>query len=489
MFGQGGDNPVPEPNTSFSTSSDTSSVYRDADAYRTQSRVSPSLLPRRVEQDSRPVKHAHHDDLATDLFGQDVSVIPTSPRQAPVQPLEATHNVNTYDNSSRIPTSIPDLSHNPLSIPSSSLSSSAADIDMDPSSSKIHSNAQQSARDRSFPTVSPLSNTEQSRSSSISPLLPPTAYCTISTPSKSSFIAHFKIPETHQAAFRDVLCNPPDPELKVKKTLVRFDQTVRRIRQDDLYHLKEQVLQMSQSLEDKASILDMVRAERKMLQTELNRYVTMVKQIQKDLDLASEAESQLAKERDELSQQVVQTRDNDYRILKEEVDQLRSRKGMRALPTLEQEHAAIMGRYLEQRRGQWRGDDGAAAAIASGEGTSSSSSAQLLADQSTRRGRLNNDNTSSRGESSSSSPSSVIPTTTTSNNSGSLMKSSSTASLNSRSHKGKETASTSSSSRQTHESSASRDGRQGRGSGQNSPGQSPSSPHARSDRSRKRSRY
>lgn len=42
---------------------------------------------------------------------------------------------------------------------------------------------------------------------------------------------------------------------------------------------------MAQSLEDKDSILGEVRAERKSLQSELSRYITMVKQVQKDLEL------------------------------------------------------------------------------------------------------------------------------------------------------------------------------------------------------------
>ena len=44
---------------------------------------------------------------------------------------------------------------------------------------------------------------------------------------------------------------------------------------------------MAQSLEDKDSILDEVRAERKSLQSELSRYIAMVKQVQKDLELVS----------------------------------------------------------------------------------------------------------------------------------------------------------------------------------------------------------
>ncbi|KAF9289292.1 hypothetical protein BGZ74_000755, partial [Mortierella antarctica] len=116
---------------------------------------------------------------------------------------------------------------------------------------------------------------------------PPIAseYLMVTAPSSSSYIAHFSIPESLRPAFRDVLCNPPDPDLKIKKKSVRFTKSVRRIRQDDLFHLKEQVFTMTQSLEDKDSILDEVRAERKSLQSELSRYIAMVKQVQKDLEL------------------------------------------------------------------------------------------------------------------------------------------------------------------------------------------------------------
>lgn len=63
--------------------------------------------------------------------------------------------------------------------------------------------------------------------------------------------------------------------------------TVRRIRQEDLFHLKDQIIHLSQNLEEKESILDEVRVERKSLQSELARYIAMVKQIQKDVELVS----------------------------------------------------------------------------------------------------------------------------------------------------------------------------------------------------------
>ncbi|KAF9960878.1 hypothetical protein BGZ72_005548 [Mortierella alpina] len=144
-----------------------------------------------------------------------------------------------------------------------------------------------------------------------------------------------------------------DPEEKMAE-LMELKQM--KIRQEDLFHLKDQIIHLSQNLEDKESILDEVRVERKSLQSELARYIAMVKQIQRDVELATQAEVELSKEREELSQQVFQLKENDYKILKEEVDQLRSKKGLRPLPSLEQEQADVMGRYLEQRRGQWRQD-------------------------------------------------------------------------------------------------------------------------------------
>ncbi|KAG9069924.1 hypothetical protein KI688_009249 [Linnemannia hyalina] len=144
-----------------------------------------------------------------------------------------------------------------------------------------------------------------------------------------------------------------DPEERMAE-LMELKQM--KIRQEDLLHLKDQVFQTGQNLEEKQTILDEVRAERKMLHSELNRYILMVKQVQKDLELATNAETQLTKERDQLSQYLTQLRDHDFKVLKEEVDQLRSKKGLRPLPSLEQEQEEVMGRYLEERRGQWRED-------------------------------------------------------------------------------------------------------------------------------------
>lgn len=52
-----------------------------------------------------------------------------------------------------------------------------------------------------------------------------------------------------------------------------------------MLHLKDQIFQTGQNLEEKQTILDEVRAERKVLHSELNRYIAMVKQVQKDLEL------------------------------------------------------------------------------------------------------------------------------------------------------------------------------------------------------------
>ncbi|KAF9586282.1 Zinc finger C4H2 domain-containing protein [Lunasporangiospora selenospora] len=127
-------------------------------------------------------------------------------------------------------------------------------------------------------------------------------------------------------------------------------------RQEDLVHVKDQIIQATQLLEDKESVVDEVRGERKALQSELSKYIGMVVQIRKDLDLVLTAEKDLSKERDQLSQHLTRLRELDYNNLKEEVDQLRAKCGLKSLPSLEQEQEEIMSKYLEQRRGQWRED-------------------------------------------------------------------------------------------------------------------------------------
>ncbi|KAF9574171.1 hypothetical protein EC968_007266 [Mortierella alpina] len=204
------------------------------------------------------------------------------------------------------------------------------------------------------------------------------SYCNSS--SSSSFKAH------------GISIVEKDPEEKIAE-LMELKQM--KIRQEDLFHLKDQIIHLSQNLEDKESILDEVRVERKSLQSELARYIVMVKQIQRDVDLATQAELELSKEREQLSQQVSQLKDNDYKILKEEVDQLRAKKGLRPLPSLEQEQAEVMGRYLEQRRGQWR-QDGLLQEYASGtadsihHGGSTSTAASSSSSGATSTGRRSN---------------------------------------------------------------------------------------------------
>ncbi|GJJ77202.1 hypothetical protein EMPS_09561 [Entomortierella parvispora] len=181
-----------------------------------------------------------------------------------------------------------------------------------------------------------------------SPSPPPISTTTTPRPLPVGYV-YTNVPATPPA-----VVDHKDPEEKLAELMELKNL---KVRQDDLLHLKDQIVQMNHNLEDKEGLLDEVRSERKSLQTELNRYVAMVKQIQKDYELTSQAEAQLIKERDDISQQLEQIRDHDYKTLKEEVDEMRTKKGLRPLPSLEQEQAEVMGRYLEERRGQWRHGD------------------------------------------------------------------------------------------------------------------------------------
>ncbi|KAI9235275.1 MAG: hypothetical protein BYD32DRAFT_438467 [Podila humilis] len=528
--------PQPQPQPHHIPSTSQPHIYHDPHHAHTllrqdyhQRHLYPPSPPRPVERDSIPERQLHND-LATNLFGRDTTVesYPSSSTThvapAPPSQIEA---VSRSNNGTNTPIQPDLLHHHP-----SEASTSTATFN-----TSIHPpNSPPSMDDTQMRELSPSIDTTTSEhdatitAKEISPDPPITSdFLTITEPSASSYIAQFSIPESLRPAFRDVLCNPPDPDLKIKKKSVRFTQSVRsptgrqlppvgtfppsssplassgkkalsgafstgpvqlvpdkdpeekiaelmelkqmKIRQDDLFHLKEQVFQMAQSLEDKDSILDEVRAERKSLQSELSRYIAMVKQVQKDLELASQAETQLVTERDQLSLQLAQIRDTDYKILKEEVDQLRAKKGMRSLPTLEQEQAEVMGRYLEQRRGQWREDGG--------EGSSSS----LFMDPYHANGGGGGGSSSVAGGSAASG-----------SGSGSLRKSASSSSLTS-SAKVSSRGASSSSSRHQRETSGSgdkaRSGR-GRGGGQSSRSQSPApSPtsSARGERSRKRSRH
>ncbi|OAQ22832.1 hypothetical protein K457DRAFT_280719 [Linnemannia elongata AG-77] len=268
-----------------------------------------------------------------------------------------------------------------------------------------------------------------------------------------------------------------------------------KIRQEDLLHLKDQVFQTGQNLEEKQTILDEVRAERKVLHSELDRYIAMVKQVQKDLELATQAETQLTKERDQLSQYLTQLRDHDFKVLKEEVDQLRSKKGLRPLPSLEQEQEEFMGRYLEERRGQWRQDgiiqDSASSSShqpssigAAAAGSSSSSSATAAGTNSRSSHTPSSSSTTAGGPSTSRSRD---RDTTESSRSNKMHQSSSSSSTHSRSH-----GNNNSSSKSKHESSSrhnsrSSSRRQSSRSRSNSPPTTSSS--SRDERSKKRSRY
>ncbi|KAF8981279.1 hypothetical protein BGZ46_003052 [Entomortierella lignicola] len=371
--------------------------------------------------------------------------------------------------------------------------------------------------------------------------LPETRRYTSSDP--ASLITRVSIPKSHHAQFVEVLSNPPDPSLKIKKS-VRFNNTsfvpskaesapksVRsysasssskilhppiadkdpeekmaelmqlkqmKIRQDDFLHLKDEIFQTSQALEDKQSILDEVRSERKQLQSELARYVAMVKQIQKDFELTQKAEAELTNERDQLSQQLKQLKHHDYKIFKEEVDELRMKKGLRPLPSLEQEEAEFMGRYLEQRREHWR-EDGTQDELPNDGGVGSSTGGGNSNSNSNQRGAGTGPSPSSSSSNRASSSGSTTKSVRTSASNSSIASvSSSTAASSSRSGKSpSHSRSNSTSGKSRYESSirngssghssTSRSGRQGNRS--QSPPQTSTSTNARTERLKKRSRY
>ncbi|KAF9172770.1 hypothetical protein BGX20_004882 [Mortierella sp. AD010] len=258
-----------------------------------------------------------------------------------------------------------------------------------------------------------------------------------------------------------------------------------KIRQEDFLHMKDQILQIAQTLEDKQSILDEVRSERKSLQSELARYIAMVKQIQKDFELL---------------------KNHDYKIFKEEVDQLRMEKGLRPLPSLEQEEAEFMGRYLEQRREQWRedgmqdvvfsnglyNDGGVGSSCSNRHGAAIINSSSPSPSSSSQRGPGSGSTKSLRTSTSSSSVASASSSTAVFNgrDGGRSGKSRHTGSSHSRSNSssGKSKYESPSRSGGSGHNSSSRSARQSRSRSQ-SPSQSSTSVNARAERLKKRSRY
>ncbi|KAI1316840.1 hypothetical protein EDD11_009418 [Mortierella claussenii] len=234
----------------------------------------------------------------------------------------------------------------------------SAPMDAEESNSSSNAARREQACPVAYSTIKSKSSSSSDTSSSIKPGGSSSLSSSfLSSPTTSSAMCSNSVLALHSPSAVD-----KDPEEKMAE-LMELKQM--KIRQGDFLHVKSQIFQIAQDLEDKNSILDEVRSERKALHSELSRYIGMVKQIQKDFAMAQEAEAQLIKERDQLSQHLTQLKQHDFKVLKEEVDLLRIRKGLRPLPSLEQEEAEFMGRYLEERRGQWREDgilqDGAGA--------------------------------------------------------------------------------------------------------------------------------
>lgn len=201
-------------------------TYIPQDQVYHQQHFSPPPPPSRpVEQDSIPERQLHND-LATNLFGRDIAVesYPTS-STAHVAPLSQVEDAKKR--SKGTDTSIQPHPCHPPSEASTSTSASNTDIhpvDNPPPTQDFHMG------DDVYPAASESDSTSTAITVEEKAPDPPIAseYLMVTAPSSSSYIAHFSIPESLRPAFRDVLCNPPDPDLKIKKKSVRFTKSVRR---------------------------------------------------------------------------------------------------------------------------------------------------------------------------------------------------------------------------------------------------------------------
>ncbi|KAF9922879.1 hypothetical protein FBU30_006997 [Linnemannia zychae] len=236
------------------------------------------------------------------------------------------HRQELYDsNSSNNSNNDNNISNNTCNIPIQIDFTSSVPHSIKPSNNNlIDTNTQQSTSTSTASIASPLPspNVLLSQPQELMPvkenvvgkqptLLAPETSLSLSKSSRDdlSCIVRLTIPASHMSLFHDALKNPPDPDLKIKKKTVRFNKTSLTRNsppRSDHKHMRRgmessgstltspkantkptlpQILEKDPEEQEKQSILDEVRAERKALHTELNRYIAMVKQIQSDLEL------------------------------------------------------------------------------------------------------------------------------------------------------------------------------------------------------------
>ncbi|ORX55563.1 hypothetical protein DM01DRAFT_1022371 [Hesseltinella vesiculosa] len=136
---------------------------------------------------------------------------------------------------------------------------------------------------------------------------------------------------------------------------------------------KTHLLQTTELLESKTSSLEELTAERHKRLKEKRLLLELLQGVVKDIDSIAEMEVILKKECEDLKSAVEQERALEYEPLHEQVNILRSAKGMTKIPHLQQDIDNELAKRLQERREEWQ------------NGTPSSSSASVSAPTSSSR--------------------------------------------------------------------------------------------------------
>ncbi|KAI8090012.1 uncharacterized protein BX664DRAFT_146972 [Halteromyces radiatus] len=129
---------------------------------------------------------------------------------------------------------------------------------------------------------------------------------------------------------------------------------ISREKTQQLVDCKASLLQTNELLESKTNMLEELTAQRHKRLKEKRLLLTMIQEVQRDIESITELEDSLGRECADLQKNAQRLRDEEYEPLHEKVNKMRQDKGLNRIPHMQQDIEAQMARKLKERRENWQ---------------------------------------------------------------------------------------------------------------------------------------
>ncbi|CAO3609899.1 unnamed protein product [Cunninghamella blakesleeana] len=121
-----------------------------------------------------------------------------------------------------------------------------------------------------------------------------------------------------------------------------------------LIHCKASIFKNTDLLESKTNLLEELRAERLQRVKEKRLLLDMIQSVQRDIDTLTDMENTLGRECDDLQNNMLDLKNEEYERLHENVNIIRVKKGLSKIPHVQQDREAEMAKRLQERRENWQ---------------------------------------------------------------------------------------------------------------------------------------